>query len=85
MLRLMAVAKSGKGGNEDEKGIGKMSGEKASGLRSIRKASLADQCEDKIIKVRHYPCAIANSKASSIFTEGYISPIVSWTLSKRYR
>jgi hypothetical protein len=75
-VSLMAVAKSGKGGNEDGKSSGKMSGEKASGLCSIHKASLTDQCKDKIIKVRHDPCPIANGKASGIFTEGHISSVM---------
>jgi hypothetical protein len=38
----MAVEKSGKGGNEDGKSSGKMSSEKAPGLRSICKASLSN-------------------------------------------
>ena len=72
----MAVAKSGKGGDEDGKSSGKMSGEKTPSLCSIRKASLTDQCEDKIIKVRHYSCPVTKGKASGIFTERTISPIM---------
>ncbi len=72
----MAVAKSGKRGNEDGKSSGKMSGEKASGLSRIRKASLTNECKDKIMKVRHYSCPIADGEASGIFTERNISPIM---------
>lgn len=53
-----------------------MSREKASGLCSIHKASLTNQCKDKIIKVRHDPCPIANGKASGIFMEGHISSVM---------
>ena len=43
----MAAVKSGKECDEERKSSGKMSGEKASGLRCIHKASLTDQCKDK--------------------------------------
>ena len=72
----MAVAKSGTGGNEERKSSEKMSGEKAPGLRSIHKASLTDQCKNKIVKVRHYACTIADGKANGVFTERNIPPIM---------
>jgi hypothetical protein len=73
---FMAVAKSGKGGNEERKSSRKMSREKTSGLSSICKASLTDQGEDKIINIRHHSCAIANDKSGSIFFKGNIAPIM---------
>ncbi len=53
-----------------------MSSEKAPSLRSIRKTSLADQREDKIIDICLHSCTIANSEARSLFTEGYISLVM---------
>jgi hypothetical protein len=50
----MAAASQENGGNEDGKSCREMSGEKTTGLCSIRKASLTNPCKDKIIKVGRY-------------------------------
>jgi hypothetical protein len=72
----MAVAKSGKVGNEERKGSRKMSREKTSGLSSIRKSSLTDQSEGEIINVRHHFCATADGKSGSVFFKSNIAPIM---------
>jgi hypothetical protein len=72
----MAVAKSGKGGNQEGKSLGKMSGEKASGLSRVDKPGLADQGEDEIMEVGHDFCAMADPHTSSIFSQGNVSTIM---------
>jgi hypothetical protein len=74
---VIAVAKSRIGGNEERKSSGNMGGEKSvwSGLGSINKASLTDQCKNKIVKVCHDPGPIAGVKANGVFTERNIPPI----------
>ena len=72
----MAVAKSGKSGNQEGKSLGKMSGEKASSLSSIDKTGLEDQCEDEVIEVGHDFCSMPNSHTSSIFSQGNVSTIM---------
>ena len=72
----MAVAKSGKRGNEQGKRTGKMGGEKASGLRRVAKTRLANQCEDEIMDVCQHSGAMTNCEASRIFLEGNIPSIM---------
>ena len=75
-VMVMAVAKSGKGCNEERKGPGKMSSKKATSLGSIVKARLANESQDEIIERSHNLACVSNGHARGIFFQGEIAAIV---------
>src|SRR5512139_3781998 len=76
MCQVMAVAKSGKGGNQEGKSLGKMSRKKASSLCSVEKTCLADQGENEIMDVSQYSCALPDGEAGRIFFESHIPSVM---------
>src|SRR5512134_4065955 len=81
----MAVAKSGKGGNEQGKSTGKMSGKKPSSLGGVSEAGLADQGQDKIVDVCQHSCAMTNGEAGRIFLESNIASVMGARLNSPVR
>ena len=72
----MAVAKSGKGGNEQRKRMGKVSSKKAPSLSRVLEAGLADQGQDKVMDISQNSGALPDCEAGCIFFEGHIPSVV---------
>jgi hypothetical protein len=72
----MAVATSGRRGNEEGNRLGKMSGKKASRLGRIEEPHLADQGQNEIMDVGEDSGAVADGEAGAIFFESDIPAVV---------
>jgi len=69
----MAFSKSRKRGGEQGKCFGKMSGEPATSLGSIVKASLSDQGQDQVIDRSDDLAGVSNRHTCAVFVQGDIA------------
>ena len=72
----MAIAKSGKGSDQESKSLGDVSRKPPACLNGIMKLSLFDECQSQIVDASHNLCKVANRHSGSVFFQSNIASVV---------